>query len=143
VVAGAFVVALDVFTEADAAWYRLTVRDADFTPTHIILFYFMMPVMFASLVNAMLWIYTRIPYFVGRVSVPMMIIAGGPLLVFPTVGYNEWGHTFFYAEELFAAPIHWGFVVVSWVFFGFTDLIVQCLNRVIQLTRIEVESAKV
>jgi methane/ammonia monooxygenase subunit C len=142
VVAGLFVIALDVFTEADAAWHQVAIRDTDFTPTHIILFYFMVPVMVASLVISMLWIHTRIPYFAGRVSIPMMIVVCGPIMVFPTVGFNEWGHTFFYAEELFAAPIHWGFVVMSWGFFGFSGLIVQCLSRVVQLTKIELEPVK-
>ncbi|MBV1869671.1 MAG: methane monooxygenase/ammonia monooxygenase subunit C [Gammaproteobacteria bacterium] len=141
-VGGIFVVALDVFTEADAAWHQTAIRDTDFTPTHIILFYFMMPTMLVGLLVATLWVHTRLPDFSNRVSIPMLIVAGGPLLVLPSLGYNEWGHTFFYAEELFAAPIHWGFVVLSWGFFGFGGVIVQCLSRVTQLTKVELAPVK-
>ena len=139
-IGGTFVVALDVFTEADAAWHQTAIRDTDFTPTHIILFYFMMPVMLVGLMVAVLWAHTRLPDFANRVSIPFLVVAAGPFLILPSLGYNEWGHTFFYAEELFAAPIHWGFVVLSWGFFGFAGVIVQCLNRIIIITKVETET---
>ena len=31
--------AMDIYAEADAAWHQVTIRDTDFTPTHIVLFY--------------------------------------------------------------------------------------------------------
>jgi len=27
---------------------------------------------------------------------------------------NEWGHTFWFMEELFVAPLHYGFVFFGW-----------------------------
>jgi len=47
----------------------------------------------------------------------------------PNLGYNEWGHTFFYAEELFAAPVHWGFVVLGWAIFFIGGFVIQVLRR--------------
>lgn len=135
VVAGLFVVGLEVFAEADAAWHQVTIRDTDFTPTHIVLFYFVVPAFVGILLMGALWLHTRLPDFANRVSLPMLLIVMGPALIMPNLGFNEWGHTFFYAEELFAAPVHWGFVVLGWAFFGITGLLVQCLRRVIILTK--------
>ena len=105
---------LGLWVEADAAWHQVTVRDTDFTPTHIQLFYGVLPLGAVGIIIGLLWLHTRMPNYVGRVSVPLVILASAPLLIMPNLGYNEWGHTFFYAEELFAAPVHWGFVVLGW-----------------------------
>lgn len=134
VVAGLFVVGLQIYAEADAAWHQVTIRDTDFTPTHIILFYFMAPALTGFLINAALWMHTRLPDFANRVSIPLLVVVMGPMLIMPNLGFNEWGHTFFYAEELFAAPIHYGFVVLGWGFFGLTGVLAQCLHRVMVLT---------
>ena len=126
--------ALNLFTEADAAWHQVTIRDTDFTPTHIVLFYAFIPLMAVGLVYAFVWIHTRMPDYVGRVSAPLAVLAAGPLLIGPNLGYNEWGHTFFYAEELFGAPIHWGFVVLGWAFLALAGFLYQCFARMARLT---------
>lgn len=126
--------ALGLFAEADAAWHQVTIRDTDFTPTHIGLFYFMMPLDVVGMVFVLIWVHTRLPDFKNRLSVPLLMVVTGPFLILPNLGFNEWGHTFFYAEELFAAPIHWGFVVLGWMFFGMVGFILQCLSRVSKLT---------
>jgi methane/ammonia monooxygenase subunit C len=134
--------ALNIFTEADAAWHQVTVRDTDFTPTHIALFYGVLPMLFAGVIFGFVWVHTRMPDFKGRVSIPLAVLAAGPLLIAPNLGYNEWGHTFFYAEELFGAPIHWGFVTLGWAFLGVGGFLVQCFNRMAELTEIAVETGK-
>ena len=133
---GSFMVllTLGVFAESDAAWHQITIRDTDFTPTHIGLQYFAIPAFGASLLVAFIWMHTRLPTFRKRVSVPAAILAMGPLLMMPNIGFNEWGHAFFYAEELFAAPIHWGFLVLGWSAFALGGLIIQCLSRIRDLT---------
>lgn len=137
VVGGVFIFGLQIFTEADAAWHQVTIRDTDFTPTHIALFYFIVPVLVSALVLGTVWLHTRMPDFAGRVSIPMVTIVMGPALIMPNLGFNEWGHTFFYAEELFAAPVHWGFVVLGWAFFAISGLLVQCIARVSKLTSLK------
>lgn len=133
--AGIFAVTiLGIYTEADAAWHQVTVRDTDFTPTHIALFYMAIPLGLAAMVAGALWIHTRMPDFRNRISVPLMITVSAPILIMPNLGFNEWGHTFFYAEELFAAPIHWGFVVLGWGLFGMVGFLAQCFSRVKVLT---------
>lgn len=131
------VCAMSLFAEADAAWHQVTIRDTDFTPTHIQLFYGLIPAGAMVIILAAIWIHTRMPHFVNRVSVPFIIVASAPILMMPNLGYNEWGHTFFYAEELFAAPIHYGFVLMGWGMFGLSGFIIQCLQRVNVLTRLK------
>ena len=136
------VLILGVWVEADAAWHQVTIRDTDFTPTHIQLFYGLIPIMGVGVVVGGVWIHTRVPLFIGRLSIPLGIVACTPLLIMPNLGYNEWGHTFFYAEELFAAPVHYGFVVLGWGLFAITGFLMQCLDRVVILTKIVREGTK-
>ncbi len=124
------------FTEADAAWHQVTVRDTDFTPTHITLFYFGIPMFVGAGITAFVYARTRLPQFANRLSLPFALVVAGPIMIMPNLGFNEWGHTFFYAEELFAAPIHWGFVLLGWATFAAGGLVVQILTRVTELTRI-------
>lgn len=129
-------VVTSIYTESDAAWHQVTVRDTDFTPTHIGLFYFGVPVFILSVLTAFVYARTRIPAFAKRVSLPFALLVAGPVMIMPNLGFNEWGHTFFYAEELFAAPIHWGFVLLGWATFAAGGLLVQILTRVVQLTQV-------
>jgi methane/ammonia monooxygenase subunit C len=135
------VAVLGLFVEADAAWHQVTVRDTDFTPTHIGLFYFAIPLGAVGAILGVLWMHTRLPYFTNRFSVPLGMIAAAPVLIMPNLGLNEWGHTFFYAEELFAAPIHWGFVTLGWGLFAITGLVLQILARIRQLTALTKQEA--
>lgn len=124
------------FTEADAAWHQVTVRDTDFTPTHIVLFYFGIPMFIGAGVVAFAYARTRLPQFANKLSLPFALVVAGPIMIMPNLGLNEWGHTFFYAEELFAAPIHWGFVLLGWATFAAGGLVVQILTRVVELTKV-------
>lgn len=126
-------IAASIYTESDAAWHQVTVRDTDFTPTHIGLFYFGIPAFIIAGVTAFVYARTRLPEFAGRVSLPFALLVAGPIMIMPNLGLNEWGHTFFYAEELFAAPIHWGFVLLGWSAFAAGGLVVQLLTRMVTL----------
>ncbi len=125
-----------IFVEADAAWHQVTIRDTDFTPTHISLFYMAIPLALVAMCAGALWIHTRMPDFRNRISIPLLMMCSAPILIMPNLGLNEWGHTFFYAEELFAAPIHWGFVVLGWGLFGLAGFLMQCIARIKVLTEI-------
>lgn len=130
-----FYVTGSIYTEADAAWHQVTIRDTDFTPTHIGLFYFCLPMLVFWALISFTYAHTRIPMFANRISVPFAIIVAGAFMIMPNVGFNEWGHTFFYAEELFSAPIHYGFVLLGWSSFAAGGLLLQVLGRVNELTR--------
>ncbi len=124
------------FAEQDASWHQVAIRDTDFTPSHIPLFYLTMPLYVIFGVAAFLYARTRLPEFANRISVPFVIGVAGPFLILPNLGYNEWGHTFFFMEELFAAPIHWGFVVLGWSALALGGLLLQLLRRMVELTNI-------
>jgi methane/ammonia monooxygenase subunit C len=58
---------------------------------------------------------TRLPTFACKGwSVAYVLLFVGPFMIFPNVGLNEWGHTFWFMEELFVAPLHWMFVFFGW-----------------------------
>lgn len=119
--------------ESDASWHQVTIRDTDFTPTHIVIFYFAIPLLTAILIPTFIWTHTRIPAFMNRVSLPFLAVVCGIFMIMPNYGFNEWGHTFFYAEELFSAPIHYGFVVMGWSLFFLVPLAIQIIQRMAQL----------
>jgi len=129
-------IALNLFVEADAAWHQVTIRDTDFTPTHIVLFYGIIPLAIAAGAVGFIWVHTRMPDFRNRVSFNFAFALAGFAMIMPNLGFNEWGHTFFYAEELFAAPIHWGFVTLGWALFAIGGLVVQILSRIVKLTKL-------
>ena len=135
------VAALGLFVEADAAWHQVTIRDTDFTPTHIALFYFVIPAGLVGGILGFIWLHTRVPFFVNRVSLPLAVMVSGFVLIMPNLGFNEWGHTFWYAEELFAAPIHWGFVALGWALFAIGGFVTQIIGRIIELTRVDAPAA--
>jgi methane/ammonia monooxygenase subunit C len=123
-----------LLVEADAAWHQVVIRDTDFTPTHIFLFYLAIPAVMVGLVLGWIWVHTRLPYFATRVSWPLSIAMLGFFMAGPVVAFNEWAHTFFYAEELFGAPVHWGFVVAIFFLVFLGGFVLQCLQRMRQLT---------
>jgi methane/ammonia monooxygenase subunit C len=112
--AWAFYWGMSFFTEQDATWHQTVVRDTDFTPSHIIVFYLSYPTYIITGFGAFLYARTRLPYFAKGLSVPYLLAVVGPFTILPNVGLNEWGHTFWFMEEVFVAPLHYGFVVFGW-----------------------------
>ncbi|PCI68507.1 MAG: methane monooxygenase/ammonia monooxygenase subunit C [Piscirickettsiaceae bacterium] len=131
--------AVSFFAEQDASWHQVTVRDTDFTPSHIVLFYGTMPAYILAGVSAFLYARTRLPEFAENISVPFVIAVVGPFMILPNVGLNEWGHTFWFMEELFTAPLHWGFVVLGWTALALGGLLIQIILRMIKLTQLDGE----
>ena len=63
-------------------------------------------------------------------SLAYLIVSIGPFMIIPNVGLNEWGHTFWFMEELFVAPLHWGFVFFGWMALAVFGVTLQLLARV-------------
>ena len=103
------------FTEQDATWHMTVIRDTDFTPSHILEFYLSYPIYSIVAIGAFFHAKTRIPFFSKGYSLAYLIVSIGPFMIIPNVGLNEWGHTFWFMEELFVAPLHWGFVFFGWM----------------------------
>ena len=118
------------FTEQDGTWHMTVIRDTDFTPSHIIEFYMSYPIYSVIAVGAFFYARTRIPYFAHGYSLAFLIVAIGPFMIIPNVGLNEWGHTFWFMEELFVAPLHWGFVFFGWMALGVFGVVLQILGRI-------------
>jgi methane/ammonia monooxygenase subunit C len=56
-------------------------------------------------------------------------------MILPNVGLNEWGHTFWFMEELFVAPLHYGFVFFGWMALGAMGLFLQIFMRMGELLK--------
>ena len=121
------------FAEQDNSWHQVSIRDTPFTANHIIEFYFNFPLY--VLLGGSAWLYarTRLPLYAKEISLPLTLAVIGPFMILVSVGFNEWGHTFWFREEFFAAPIHWGFVVGVWFALGVGGILLQQVNRMIEL----------
>lgn len=123
------------FAEQDATWHQTVVRDTEFTPSHIPLFFGALPLFSIMGVSSYLYAHTRIPLFNRAHSVPFLIAVAGPFMMLPNVGFNEWGHTFWIMEEIFSAPLHAGFVIFGWAAICLGGILMQALPRIIELAQ--------
>jgi len=123
------------FGEEDATWHQTVVRDTSFTPSHIILFYLTIPLYIILGVGSFLYGTTRLPELARKISIPFVIGVTGPFLILPNLGFNEWGHAFWLMEEIFMAPLHWGFVVLGWSALALGGLLMQVIARMVELFR--------
>ena len=135
--AWAFYWGVSFFTEQDATWHQTVVRDTDFTPSHIIVFYLCYPVYIITGWGAFLYAKTRLPFFAKGLSVPYLLSVVGPFTILPNVGYNEWGHTFWFMEEIFVAPLHYGFVVFAWFALSIGGVLLQAFASILYLIKKE------
>ena len=117
------------YTEQDGTWHQTVIRDTDFTPSHIIEFYMSYPIYILTGMGAFLYAKTRLPQFAKGVSLPYLLVIVGPYMILPNVGLNEWGHTFWWMEELFVAPLHYGFVFFGWFALGVGGVVYQLMGR--------------
>jgi methane/ammonia monooxygenase subunit C len=121
------------FAEQDNSWHQVAIRDTPFTANHIIEFYFNFPLYI--ILGGCAWLYarTRLPLYAKGISLPLTLAVFGPFMILVSVGFNEWGHTFWFREEFFAAPIHWGFVIGVWFALGVGGILLQGVTRTIEL----------
>jgi methane/ammonia monooxygenase subunit C len=117
------------FTEQDASWHQVIIRDTSFTPSHIPLFYGSFPMYVIMGIATYLFAKTRLPLYNKGTSFPLVMAISGPVMSLPNVGLNEWGHAFWFMEELFSAPLHWGFVVLAWAALFAGGVAVQIIAR--------------
>ncbi|MEM7540770.1 MAG: methane monooxygenase/ammonia monooxygenase subunit C [Pseudomonadota bacterium] len=125
-----------VHGEADAAWHQVVIRDTDFTPTHVGLFYLLMPALIITGGGSYIFAKTRLPMHAKQHLLPLGVAIGGPILIMPNVGLNEWGHTFFYAEEMFGTPIHYGFAILGLALIALGGVVVHIVHRCKELVDI-------
>lgn len=116
-------------TEADASWHQTVMRDSAFGPTHITLFYGIIPLYLFFGVGSFIYAMTRCPTFARGVSFMHVLAVTGPFLILVNVGFNEWGHAFWLTEEIFSHPLHWGFVVLGVTGLALTGVAAQMTMR--------------
>ncbi|QWF71933.1 methane monooxygenase/ammonia monooxygenase subunit C [Methylomonas paludis] len=121
------------FAEQDNSWHQVVIRDTPFTANHIVVFYFCFPMYILLGGSAWLYARTRLPLYANQISLPLTLAVFGPFMILVSVGFNEWGHTFWFREEFFAAPIHWGFVIGVWFSLGVGGILLQAVARMTQL----------
>jgi methane/ammonia monooxygenase subunit C len=121
------------YTEQDGTWHQTVIRDTDFTPSHIIEFYMSYPIYSLVGIGAFFYARTRLPDFAKGWSFPFLLVTVGPFMIIPNVGLNEWGHTFWFMEELFVAPLHYGFVFFGWFAFAACGVFVQIFRRIAEI----------
>jgi len=56
-----------------------------------------------------------------------------PFMILVSVGFNEWGHTFWFREEFFAAPISLGIRHRRLVCLGVGGILLQQVERLTEL----------
>jgi methane/ammonia monooxygenase subunit C len=124
------------FTEQDGTWHMTVIRDTDFTPSHIIEFYMSYPMYIVMGVGGFMYARTRLPTFALKGwSVAYVLLFVGPFMIFPNVGLNEWGHTFWFMEELFVAPLHWMFVFFGWFSLATFGVELLIIGRIAELCK--------
>ncbi len=129
--------------EQDASWHQIVTRDTAFTPSHDVLFYGAFPLMIYLATGAYIYARTRLPHLYGGKLLPVSfaLIVGGSLLLLFQVAMNEFGHSFFQAEEVFAAPLHWPFVIFAYLLAGAFAIWFGTLPRIVELARQERQAA--
>jgi methane/ammonia monooxygenase subunit C len=121
------------FAEQDNSWHQVAIRDTPFTPNHIVVFYLCFPVYCIMGIATWLYARTRLPQFAESYSLPLTLAVAGPFMLLPGIGFNEWGHTFWFREEFFAAPIHYEFVLAVWFAHGLGGILMQSVHRINEL----------
>jgi len=121
------------YGESDGTWHQTVIRDTALTPSHIVVFYACVPLYMCFGFSTLMYAMTRIPKFSKGYSVPLLFVVFGPALILANLGYNEWGHAFWFTEEIFSHPLHWGFTVLGWTGLGLGGVLLQVVMRMSEL----------
>ena len=122
------------FSEQDAAWHQALVRDSAFTPVNIVKYYVADPIYIITGIGGLMYARTRLPTFACKGwSIAYVLLFVGPLMLLPCAALNEWGSTFWIMEELFVAPLHWGFVFFGWSSLAAFGVSLLILGRIQEL----------
>jgi methane/ammonia monooxygenase subunit C len=114
-----------LFAEQDNAWHQAAIWDSIFTANHVVEFYLCF--LFYTIMGSASWFYARtcLPLFAKGISLPLTLAVLGSFIIFVAVGFNEWGHTFWFREEL----LHYAFVIRVWFALAVGGILPQCVIR--------------
>jgi methane/ammonia monooxygenase subunit C len=127
----------------DGSWHQTAIRDTALTPAHIPMFYWWFPAGITMTVGTYLYGRYRLPKVYGaEKGFPwsfFFLIAASVTEVMQ-VAFNEWAHSLWILEEIFAAPFHWPFVFYGWLAAGIFALWAETILRLLAIEK-EVEDA--
>jgi methane/ammonia monooxygenase subunit C len=137
---------LSVYIEAsfwpnwDGSWHQTMVRDTALTPTHIPMFYFFFPLSVILALGSYLYGRFRIPALYGRdkgFPWSFFLLISAAVLECMAVAANEWGHSLWISEEIFAVPFHWPFTIYGWLAAGMFAVWGETLLRLFEIEKAE------
>jgi methane/ammonia monooxygenase subunit C len=124
----------------DGSWHQTMVRDTALTPTHIPMFYFFFPLSVTLAVGTYIYGRFRIPaLYAPDKGFPwsFFLLISAAVLECMTVAANEWGHSLWISEEIFAVPFHWPFVVYGWLASGMFAVWGETIIRLFEIEKAE------
>lgn len=124
------------FPNQDGVWHQTAVRDTALTPSHIVMFFWAFPLGITMTVGTYLYGRTRLPkIYSPDKGFPwsFFLLISASVTEMMQVAMNEWGHSLWITEEIFAAPFHWPFVTYGWLASGIFALWAESLGRLLQI----------
>ena len=124
------------FPNQDGVWHQTAVRDTALTPSHIVMFFWAFPIGITMTVGCYLYGRTRLPkIYSPDKGFPwsFFLLISASVTEMMQVAMNEWGHSLWITEEIFAAPFHWPFVTYGWLAAGIFALWAESLGRLLQI----------
>lgn len=124
------------FPNQDGVWHQTTVRDTALTPSHIVMFFWAFPMGITFTVGTYLYGMTRLPKIYSRdkgFPWSFFLLIAASVTEMMQVAMNEWGHSMWITEEIFAAPFHWPFVTYGWLASGIFALWAESLSRLLAI----------
>ncbi|MGH8973728.1 MAG: methane monooxygenase/ammonia monooxygenase subunit C [Acidimicrobiia bacterium] len=127
----------------DGSWHQTAVRDTALTPAHIPMFFLYFPIGITLTVGTYLYGRYWLPKVYGAENgFPwsfFLLISASVTEMFQ-VAMNEWGHSLWITEEIFAVPFHWPFVFYGWLAAGIFALWAETIIRLLGIEA-EIEAA--
>jgi methane/ammonia monooxygenase subunit C len=129
-------IAASFFPNQDGAWHQTLIRDTALTPNHIPMFFLFFPL--ATTITVGTYLYGR--YWIPKVygaekGFPwsFFLLIAAAVTEMSQVAMNEWGHSLWITEEIFAVPFHWPFVWYGWLAAGIFALWAETIIRLLQI----------
>jgi methane/ammonia monooxygenase subunit C len=128
----------------DGSWHQTAVRDTALTPAHIPMFFLFFP--FGIILTVGTYLYGRywLPKVYGAANGfpwSFFLLISASVTEMMQVAMNEWGHSLWITEEIFAVPFHWPFVFYGWLAAGIFALWAETIIRLLGIEA-EIEEAE-
>jgi methane/ammonia monooxygenase subunit C len=132
------------FPNQDGSWHQTAVRDTALTPAHIPMFFLFFPLGITFTIGTYLYGRYWLPKVYGaEKGFPwsFFLLIAAAVTEMAQVAMNEWGHSLWITEEIFAVPFHWPFVFYGWLASGIFALWAETLVRLLQIEQEVAEPA--